>query len=136
MNKTILLGNLGRDPELRYTASGVAVCDFSIATTERRKQGDQWGEHTEWHNITAWGKQAENCANFIRKGSKVLIEGKNQTESYEHKDHPGLMIYRTKVIAQSVQFIGKREYSQPVNRDTVAPQTVQSVAYSEDDIPF
>ena len=87
VNKAFLLGNLGKDPDLHYTPSGVAVCTFSIATSERfkDKQGEQQ-ERTEWHNIVAWRQLAEICGKYLHKGKQVYIEGKIQTRSYEYRD--------------------------------------------------
>jgi single-strand DNA-binding protein len=87
LNKVLLIGNLGKDPELSYTASGVAVAKFSVATGERWK--DQEGnvqERTEWHNIVAWRKLAEICGQYLKKGSKVYLEGKLQTRSWDDKN--------------------------------------------------
>ena len=87
INKVILIGNLGKDPEIRYTQSGAAVVNFSIATTERWKgQDGQQQEQTEWHNIVAWKRLAEICSEFLSKGSKVYIEGKLQTRKWQDKD--------------------------------------------------
>ena len=83
VNKVILLGNLGRDPEVRYTQSGTAVANFSVATSERRGRGDQAQERTEWHNIVAWDKLAQLCERLLRKGSKVYVEGRLQTRPFD-----------------------------------------------------
>ena len=84
VNKAILIGNLGRDPELRYTPSGKAVASFSIATTEKwRDQNGEMQESTEWHNIVLWGRQAEIAKEYLAKGRPVYIEGRIQTRSYE-----------------------------------------------------
>ena len=85
VNKVIVIGNLGRDPELRYTASGQPVASFSVATNER--WNDREGkpqERTEWHRIVVWGKQAENCANYLQKGRPVYVEGRLQTREWDH----------------------------------------------------
>ena len=108
VNKVILLGNLGKDPELRYTPNQVPVCSFSLATSERRKDSSgQWSDHTEWHNVIAFGKTAENCANFLKKGRQVYIEGKIQTRKWQDKE--GKDRYTTEVIANTVQFVGAKE---------------------------
>ncbi len=108
VNKVILIGNLGKDPEMRYTPSGAAVCNFSIATTERWKNKDngQLEEKTEWHNIVVWGKQAENCKEYLAKGRSVFIEGRLQTRSWDDKE--GHKRYTTEVVAQIVQFLTPR----------------------------
>lgn len=103
MNKVTIMGRLGQDPELRYTPNGQAVCNFSVATTERWK--DDQGkpqERTEWHRIVVWGKSGENCAKFLRKGGRALIEGSLQTRSWE-KD--GVTHYMTEIKSSHVEFI-------------------------------
>ena len=105
VNKVILIGNLGADPEKRFTGSGAAVTTFNIATTDRwnDKQG-QKQERTEWHRIVVWGAQAENCAQYLAKGRPVYIEGRLQTRQWDDKD--GNKRYTTEVVAQRVQFLG------------------------------
>jgi single-strand DNA-binding protein len=108
VNRVILIGNLGRDPELRYTAGGQPVASFSVATNER--WNDREGkpqERTEWHRIVVWGKQAENCANYLQKGRTVYIEGRLQTREWEDKE--GQKRQTTEVVAQTVQFLDRRE---------------------------
>jgi len=108
VNRVILIGNLGRDPELRYTAGGQPVANFTLATNERFN--DREGkpqERTEWHRIVVWGKQAENCANFLAKGRSVYIEGRLQTREWEDKE--GQKRQTTEVVAQTVQFLDRRE---------------------------
>ncbi len=105
INRVQLFGNLGADPELRYTPGQVAVCKLRIATTERRKGADgQWSDHTEWHRVTVFGKTAENCGQYLAKGRKVFIEGKLQTSKWQ--DQSGQDRYSTDIIAQTVEFIG------------------------------
>jgi single-strand DNA-binding protein len=105
VNKVILIGNLGRDPELRYTQGGQAVASFSIATTESftKKTGER-DERTEWHRIVAWGRTAELCAQYLAKGRTVYIEGRLQTREWENKE--GQKQRTTEVVAQTVQFLG------------------------------
>lgn len=120
VNKAILMGNLGQDPELRYTANGTAVCTLSIATTEVRNDpnaGRQ--ERTEWHRVVVWNKQAENCAKYLAKGRTVYVEGRIQTRSWD--DQSGQKRYTTEVVAQTVQFIGNNSTSQ--GRDQYHDQT-------------
>lgn len=106
VNKAILVGNLGRDPELRYTASGTAVATFSIATSERYKDRDgQQQEKTEWHNIVTWRQLAEICGKYLAKGRQVYIEGKIQTRSYEDRD--GNKKYVTEIVADQMQMLGR-----------------------------
>jgi single-strand DNA-binding protein len=107
VNKVILVGNLGRDPELRYIPSGQAVANFTLATNERWRDKDGNNqERTEWHRIVVWGKSAENCAQFLQKGRSVYVEGKLQTQEWEDKD--GNKRRTTEVVAQTVQFLGGR----------------------------
>ncbi len=107
INKVILIGNLGKDPEIRYTQSGAAVVNFSIATTERWKgQDGQQQESTEWHNIVAWKRLAEICSEFLSKGSKVYIEGKLQTRKWQDKD--GNDRYTTEIVARDMQMLTPR----------------------------
>lgn len=109
VNKVILVGRLGKDPEIRYTASQQPVCNFTLATTERYT--DRSGarqERTEWHTIVAWGKTAELCSQYLKKGREVYIEGRLQTRNYEAKDGSGKR-YVTEIVAQSVQFLGGRQ---------------------------
>lgn len=108
VNKAILIGNLGRDPEVRYTNSGMAVCNFSIATKE--SFNDRAGakqERTEWHNIVVWGKQGEACSQYLKKGSPVYIEGRISYREYEAKDGTGKRKV-TEIVAMRVQFLSSR----------------------------
>lgn len=106
VNKVIVLGNLGADPELRYTQSNMAVATLSVATTEKWKDKEGNGqESTEWHRIVVWNKQAENCAKYLAKGRSVYVEGKLQTRSWDDKQ-TGQKRYATEIVAQMVQFLG------------------------------
>ena len=106
LNKVMLIGNLGRDPEIRYTNSGSSVANYSIATTDRwtDRQG-QKQERTEWHDIVAFDRLADLSQNYLRKGSNVFIEGRLQTRSWENLD--GQKMYRTEVVANQIQFLDK-----------------------------
>ncbi len=107
VNKAILIGNLGADPELRYTASGQAVASFSIATTEKWRDKDgNMQESTEWHRIVLWARQAEIAKEYLSKGSPVYIEGRIQTRNYDDKD--GIKRYVTEIVGQRMQFLGSR----------------------------
>jgi single-strand DNA-binding protein len=105
VNKVILVGNLGRDPEVRFTANGKAVARFSVATSEmwNDTEGTRQ-ERTEWHNVVVWGKQAESCGQYLQKGRQVYIEGSIRNRQYDDKD--GNKKYITEVNAQRVQFLG------------------------------
>ena len=108
VNKVILVGNLGRDPEVRATPTGQSVCNFTLATTERyTDRAGQQRDQTEWHNVVAWGKQADICGQYLKKGRQVYVEGRLTTRQYEAKDGTGKR-YRTEVVAQRVQFLGGR----------------------------
>jgi single-strand DNA-binding protein len=131
VNKVILVGNLGADPEMRYTAGGTAVCKFRIATTEKFK--DRQGnvqERTDWHRITAWGKLAEICGQYLAKGKQVYIEGRLEYGSYE-KD--GVKHYTTDIIANTMQMLGLvgNRVQEPEPPFGPPPGGVP-----EDDIPF
>ena len=106
VNKVILIGNLGKKPELRYTPGGQAVAQFNIATNERwgGKDGQPAQERTEWHRIVVWGRTAENCAQYLDKGRSVYVEGRLQTREWTDKE--GQKKYTTEIIAQTVQFLG------------------------------
>ena len=113
VNKVILIGNLGKDPELRRTQSGTAVVSFSMATTEKFKGKDgQQKEETEWHNCTAWNKSAEILAQYLKKGSSVYIEGKLKTRSWEDN---GVKKYATDVVVREFQFLGGKQQGQQQN---------------------
>lgn len=107
INKVILIGNLGADPELRYTGSGTAVCNLRLATSESYKDRDgNMVENTEWHSVVAWSRLAEICGEYLKKGSKVYIEGSLQTRQWEDKD--GNTRYTTEVKAREMQMLDSR----------------------------
>jgi single-strand DNA-binding protein len=142
VNKAIIVGNLGRDPEVRFTPSGRAVARFTVATTERwTDQQGQRQEKTEWHNIVVWGKQAETCGQYLSKGRQVYIEGRITNRSYDDKD--GNKRYITEIIAQNVRFLGsaggagrvsESGFVPPPGEEDAGPATGHSD--SDDDIPF
>jgi len=108
VNKVILLGNLGKDPILKYTPSGAAVCTFSVATSEKFKdKSGQMQEKTEWHNIVVWRQLAEICGKYLQKGKTVYLEGKIQTRSYDDRD--GAKRYITEIVADQMRMVGSRE---------------------------
>jgi single-strand DNA-binding protein len=105
LNKVLIIGNLGRDPEVRTTQSGSQVATLNVATSERQKGRDgNWEEHTEWHRVVCFGKTAENVARFLKKGRTVYVEGKIRTNKWKDKD--GQDRYTTEIIADNVRFIG------------------------------
>ncbi len=106
VNKAIILGHLGRDPELRYLQSGQPVCKLNIATSRRyTNKANEVVDETEWHRVSVWGKQAEHCNNYLTKGRQVYVEGRLRTSSY---DKDGQKHYTTEIVADTVQFIGGR----------------------------
>lgn len=142
INKAILIGNLGADPELRQTSSGTAVCEFRIATSERWKDRDgQQQERTEWHRIIVWGRQGENCARYLAKGRKVYVEGRIQTREWEGKD--GGKRYTTEIVANTVQFLSGRDggsggggYESPPPPSDFDAAPASGGSFSDDEIPF
>ncbi|MBI5551433.1 MAG: single-stranded DNA-binding protein [Desulfobacterales bacterium] len=142
VNKVILLGNLGQDPEIRYMADGTAVTNFSIATSEtwKDKQTGEKKERTEWHRVVAWRQLGELCGKYLAKGRQVYIEGKLQTRSWE-KD--GVTRYTTEIVASEVQFVGGNR-DESAGRGRPAGNQATDRGYPEppiadmpqDDIPF
>lgn len=104
LNKVMLIGNLGSDPEVRSTQAGNAVANFSIATTEGRGSGEDRKEYTEWHRVVVWGKLALTCGQYLKKGRQVYVEGRLQTRSYE--DDAGVKRFTTEIVAREVKFLG------------------------------
>ena len=138
VNKVILLGRLGQDPELKYLPSGKAVCNFSIATTENwtDKTGNKQ-EKTEWHRIVVFGKLAELCNQYLGKGRQAFLEGKLQTRSWEDKD--GGKRYSTEIIASSVKFVDskpKDNQESPPSEGEEPPMPEEGNDFTADDIPF
>jgi len=137
VNKAILIGRLGKDPDLRYTPGGKAVASFSLATTERWSNPEgQKQENTTWHNIVAWGKQAETMKEYLVKGKEVYIEGRISNRSYDDKD--GNKRYISEVVVQNFSFIGSREGGGSSGSKPVPDETSQqpAPAEAEDDLPF
>lgn len=104
MNKVFLFGNLGKDPEVRFTGTGTAVCKFPLATTKKYVKDGEKQEQTEWFNVVVWGNQGENCGKYLTKGRQALVEGEIRTRSYDDKD--GNKKYITEIHANNVTFIG------------------------------
>ena len=111
LNRVQLIGNLGKDPESKYTPTGKKVAHFSLAVSQRWKTSGETKEYTEWVNIEAWGRLGEVCQEYLKKGSLVYIEGRLKTEKYEDK---GETKYFTKVVALSLQFLDKRPAEEPM----------------------
>jgi single-strand DNA-binding protein len=133
LNKVMLIGNLGRDPEVRTTASGTPVANFSLATSRRWTDRDgQRQEQTEWHNIVCWGRQAEIAGQYLTKGKQIFVEGRLQTRSWEDKNS-GEKKYRTEIICENFQMLGRRGDS---GGGSNYGDGDSDFGPSDDDIPF
>ena len=131
LNKVLLIGNLGKDPEVRYTASGTAVASFSLATSEKFKNKEgEWEERTEWHNVTLWGRLAEIAGEYLGKGKTVYIEGRLQTRKWQDKD--GKDRYTTEIVGEKMQMLSRKDGS---NHEE-AGQSHEVPGYPEGDDPF
>ena len=139
LNRVMLIGRLGKDPEQRYMPNGKAVCNFSIATSERWKKDGEKQERTEWHNVVAFDKLGEICGEYLRKGSQVFIEGKLQTRSWEDKE--GVKRYTTEIRADQMVMLGGRG-GDSMPRDSGPPPSDadfgrgESFQATDDDVPF
>jgi len=142
LNKVILMGNLGKDPETRTLENGTVMCRISIATTEtfKNRSGERTS-HTEWHNVVLWRGLAEVADKYLHKGDKVLIEGRIRTRSWEDKES-GQMRYTTEILADQMQMMGSNKKSDKTENTNVAqePQTdslvEESPTITEDNLPF
>ncbi|HLO25940.1 MAG TPA: single-stranded DNA-binding protein [Geobacteraceae bacterium] len=141
LNKVMLIGNLGKDPEVRYTAAGTAVASFSVATSEKFKnKNGEWEEKTEWHNVTLWARLAEIAGEYLSKGKTVYIEGRLQTRKWQDRD--GKDRYTTEIVGEKMQMLsGKGEGGggrQGAGRTTEnqEPGYEEPVFNPDDDIPF
>lgn len=140
INKAIIVGNLGADPEVRYTQSGSPVATFNVATTERwRDQEGNQQESTEWHRIVAWRKLAEICGEYLHKGSRVYIEGKIQTRKWQ--DQSGNDRYTTEIVAREMKMLDRREsggggYGGGSSRDQGYSDPASSYSDVGEDVPF
>ena len=143
VNKVILIGRLGRDPDMRYTPSGMATASFSIATNSRAKDPEgNFIDHTDWHNIVMFGKLAEIAGEYLKKGKLVYLEGRLRTRSWE--DQNGVKQYRTEVVANNMVMLGPKgepEIEPPVTEDTTPATEATDAAdeppvEDEDDLPF
>ena len=137
VNKVILLGNLGEDPDLKYTPGGQAVVNMSLATSRKWKdKNDEKREETEWHKIVAWGKLAEICGEYLKKGSSVYVEGRLQTRKWEDKE--GIDRWTTEINIFELQMLGKKgEGDGGGNREPRPPQDDAPETFeADDDLPF
>jgi single-strand DNA-binding protein len=132
MNKVILIGHIGKDPDLRYTASGTAVAKFSMATAEKIGKGENRKQQTDWHKIVTWGKQAEFVGEYVKKGNQLAITGKIQTRDWEDRD--GIKRYTTEIIAHHLEFGGGKKDNNSQQR----PATTEHYPDDEpmDEVPF
>ena len=157
VNKVMLIGRLGKDPELRYSQSQTAICNFTLATGERRKDSSgNWGEHTEWHKVVCFGNTAENCNKYLKKGKEVYVEGRIQTQKWQDKE--GKDRWTTEIVANTVQFLGGKSDSaesysssngasapagpsaDPLaalpSADQISSSKAGNVSFEDDEIPF
>jgi single-strand DNA-binding protein len=148
VNKVILLGNVGKDPEIRTTGTGTSVANFSLATSDRfQDQQGNWQDRTEWHNLVAFKRTAEIVRDYVKKGTKLYIEGKIQTRSWDDKE-TGAKKYRTEIIVNDLSLLSGRDDGGGSSRSSNAPSSMdqrqpaasdeysQAAEISDDDIPF
>lgn len=151
VNKVILIGSAGKDPEIKTTGGGTQIASFSLATNDRKKEGSEWVDTTEWHNLKAFGKTAEIIGEYVKKGSRLYIEGKITTNSWEDKQS-GEKKYRTEIIVNELVLLsggggegnggsnGNRSSSgnsrQQSSRPAAAPVAAGNNDFSDEDIPF
>jgi single-strand DNA-binding protein len=134
VNKVILVGNLGQDPETKYTPQGTAVVNFTLATTEKRKDKDgNWKDHTEWHKIVVFGKLAENCGQYLKQGRQVYVEGAIASRTYKDKEGQEKKVYE--IRAFQVLFLGKSK-SESSSAEADLPPDEQEPKLQDDSIPF
>lgn len=139
LNQVQIIGRLGNDPEMRYTASGSAIANMSVATTEkwRDKQTGEQQERTEWHRVSFFGRIAEVCGEYLKKGSQVYISGKLQTRKWQDQD--GNDRWTTEIVGRDMQMLGGQQQQQPQQggfRDSPPPQEAPQGGDSNNDIPF
>jgi single-strand DNA-binding protein len=146
VNKVFLLGNVGKDPEIRSTASGMTVANFSLATADRAKDAQgNWVDKPEWHNLVCFDKLAETAKNYVKKGSSLFVEGKITNRSWDDKES-GQKRYRTEIIVNDFTFVGSKSggegggsYSKPSSAASSAPAAAHDYpeqGITDDDIPF
>lgn len=153
VNRVFVLGNVGKDPEVRSTGGGTMVATFGLATSERSKDAQgNWQDRTEWHNIVAYARLAEIIRDYVKKGSKLFVEGRLQTRNWDDKEFAGRKVYRTEIIANDISLLSGRDdssgggYSRSSstasssNMDQRPPASQddfsQSTEISDEDIPF
>ncbi|HTV82488.1 MAG TPA: single-stranded DNA-binding protein [Acidobacteriaceae bacterium] len=148
VNKAILVGNVGKDPEIKFLPSGTTVANFSLATSERFKdKSGEVQERTEWHNLVAYTRLAEIIRDYVKKGLKLYVEGRITTRSWDDKEHPGRKVYRTEIVVNDLVLLSGRGESESgggsragLQYDQRTPaqvdDLVQSTEITDDDIPF
>lgn len=144
LNKVMLIGRLGRDPEIRYSSNNTPICNFSLATSERIRKGDSFEEKTEWHRIVVFGNQAENASKFLKKGSLVFVDGKIQSRTYQDKDGNERNVFE--IVANSLNFLDPKDSGMPAERtyqntqkDSDQPQSQGNAPKfdgDDDELPF
>lgn len=141
LNKVMLIGNLGKDPEVRYTTAGTAVASFSLATTEKFKKKDgEWEDKTEWHNVTLWGRLAEIAGEYLSKGKPVYVEGRLQTRKWQ--DREGKDRYTTEIVGDKMQMLGGNRSTSGGGNGGIGGHEGPDNGYEspvfnpDDDIPF
>ena len=130
INKVIIVGNLGRDPEVRYSQGGIAICNFSVAVTERVKDGDAWKDATEWFRVVTFGKTAENAGQYLQKGRQVYVEGRLKTSKY--KDKEGVEKTSVELVANQLTFLG----GPPKEGGPAKPDAPAENIVDDDALPF
>jgi len=136
VNKVILIGNLGKDPEVKYTPSGVQIAKFSLATSERVKKGDNWEEKTDWHNIVLFSRQAEYAKEYLKKGMTVFVDGKISTRTWD--DENGVRKYITEIIGNVVKNLSVKRDDNSNNHEQAEHEQHSTEKESDpvDDLPF
>lgn len=134
VNKVILLGNIGRDPEVRSTQGGSTICNLNLATSRRVKKGDNWENETEWHRVVLFGKTAENAGKYLKKGSTVYIEGRIQTRKWQDKN--GQDRYSTEIIGEEMRFVGARQDAEQRDHRSSGRDESTTEPPPYEDVPF
>lgn len=133
INKVILIGNLGQDPEIKYSTQGTAIANFNIATTERRKDKDgKWVDHTEWHRIVAFGNLAQNCGQYLKKGRQVYVEGSIASRQYKDKNGNDKTVFE--IRASTILFLSKVGMDKAPDQEFSIDE--QEPPQTDDNIPF
>jgi single-strand DNA-binding protein len=139
VNKVILVGNVGKDPDVKYAPSGIALAKFSLATNERFKdKSGEWQERTEWHNVLAWQRLAEIVGEYVHQGDKLYIEGRLQTSSWEDRNS-GQKKFRTEIVARDLVLLGSRDTAEPATDESNEEREsvhAGSGEITDEDIPF